>query len=141
MLEEQENNNIDDVEKLIPDIMEDENIPAEQKKKLVRVMKSFQFSAHGIMPAPNPLAEKMTPELIELQIKNIDKDSERDYNDRQNTRWFIFGGTLVGLIFLTFIIITLKDNSEMFKIVIPPMIAAVLGAFGGYGYGKSKNLD
>lgn len=48
---------------------------------------------------------------------------------------------IVAMAFIIIIIVLLKDNPEIMEKIIYTVGGVVIGAFGGYGYGKNKSED
>ena len=63
------------------------------------------------------------------------------YKDTKNKRIFISVLVIIVLIVLIVLVVLLKNNTDVLIQLVTPIISLVVGAFGGYGYGKSKRDD
>ena len=126
-----------DSSELIPDEIL-ESIPIGERSKI----KSFisQTMISGVMKRSNPIAEKITSEHLTRLLENSDEQDKRDRAERKSEKNYQITFLLIGLIFLGFLIIFLKDDKELlYKVII-----AIISFVGGFGIGKtrkSKNAE
>ena len=118
---------------LIPDEIL-ETLPVEDRNRL-----SMFFSS--VMKRSNPISEKITSEHISKLIENSNFQDERDRKERKSDKNYQIIFLLIGLIFIGFLIVFLKDDKELlYKIII-----AIISFIGGFGIGKTKikqkNID
>jgi len=133
---------------------EEENpeIPQEILDKLppedrVRIEKSLSIMTMGSFRRHNPLEKITTSEHLTKIIDNADKESDREYRDKQISRIFVLLYIIIAAIVFVGLTYLLKNNPEMFKLVIPPITTLIAGSFAGFGFGyksgysKGKNSD
>lgn len=89
-----------------------------------------------------PYMHKIESEHIKMAIEAADKSDERAFKDmqaeRRYTLYYILA-IIALIIALTFMIA--KENPSTYEKIIMMLIGLVAGAFGGYGYGKTKADD
>lgn len=123
-------------EELIPEEIL-EAIPAEDRGKVVSIIKQSMFS--GVMRRGNPISEKITEEHITKLIEKSDNQDVRDREERKSQRNYNLLLLIIGLVFLGFLIVYLKEDKELlYKIII-----AIISFVGGFGIGRtmSKSED
>jgi hypothetical protein len=93
----------------------------------------------------NPLAEKLTEHHIDKVLDNSEKDSEREFEldkleiaDEKNSRLFHLGYFIVSLIFVGFIIVSLKETPTVMTQILALIIGLIGGFSAGFGLGKQK---
>jgi hypothetical protein len=110
-----------------------ERIPVEERGKIVSVIKQSMFSS--VMRKSNPISEKITSEHITKLIDKSDSHDIRDREERKSQRNYDLVILLIGLAFLGFLIVFLKDDKELlYKIII-----AIISFIGGFGLGRTKS--
>ena len=93
-----------------------------------------QTMVSGVMKKNNPISEKITSEHISKLIENSNIQDERDRKERKSDKNYQVIFLLIGLFFLVFLIVFLKDDKELlYKIVI-----AIISFIGGFGIGKTR---
>jgi len=116
-----------------------EQIPKEERGKVVSIIRQTMFS--GIMGRRNPIADKISGEHITKMIDESAKDSEREYKEKKNQRWFVFGVILIGTALLIFLTLYLaKDNETTFMNILIPILAFLGGMGAGYGISKKPSV-
>jgi len=126
-----ESTKIDIGEEIIPqEILE--SIPAENRGKVVSIIKQSIFS--GVMRRGNPISEKITEEHISKLIEKSDNQDLRDREERKSQRNYNLILIIIGLFFLGFLIVYLKEDKELlYKIII-----AIISFVGGFGVGRTS---
>ncbi|MDR1876418.1 MAG: hypothetical protein LBQ84_02200 [Flavobacteriaceae bacterium] len=126
-----EDSSIEKDEEVIPkDILE--AIPAEDRGKMVSIIKESMIS--GVMTRGNPISDKITSEHITKLIDKSDSLDLRDREERKENKYYNITILLIGLVFLGFLIIYLKEDKELlYKIII-----AIVSFIGGFGLGKTS---
>ncbi len=126
------NSSDDGFENLIPeDVLE--SIPVEERGKVVSIIKQSMFS--GVMRRGNPISEKITGEHITKLIDKSDNQDIRDREERKSQRNYNLVLIIIGLIFLGFLVVFLKDDKELlYKIII-----AIISFIGGFGIGRTTS--
>jgi predicted ABC-type exoprotein transport system permease subunit len=108
-----------------------ENIPVEERGKIVSIMKQSMFSS--ITKRSNPIAEKITSEHITQLISKSDEQDKRDRTERKSLRNHNLIILLIGLVFIGFLIVFLQKDKEL----LVKIILAIISFLGGFGLGKS----
>ncbi|MDO4548959.1 MAG: hypothetical protein Q4D04_12740 [Clostridia bacterium] len=114
------------------------NLPEEERRVILKTV-----GMSMTMQRNNPETEvmrKMTPEIMEKIVDNDREATEFEYTDRKHSRWFILALVVIGLVFMAFVILSLKDNPDVMETVLTIVLSLVAGASGGYGAGYSKGL-
>jgi len=108
-----------------------EAIPEKDREKFIAIFQETVFSS--VIKSGNNLTDKLTPEHITSIINNSDTQDKRDRDERKGQRYYHLIFFVLSLLFLSFIIIFLKDDKELlYKIII-----AIISFLGGFGIGKS----
>lgn len=110
-----------------------ESIPVEDRGKFISVFQQSMFS--DVMSRSNPISEKITSEHITKLIDNADNQDIRDRAEIRSQRYYNLIIFIIGLIFLGFLIVFLKDDKDLlYKIII-----AIISFVGGFGIGRTKH--
>ncbi len=118
----------DPLHEAIPeDLLKD--LPEDQRKIIQRIT-SFQ----GMMPLPNPIASKITPEHITKVLTNADEEDKRDRQERKDERGHNYKIMVTALIFVL-LVGGLLIYSKQFEIL-KYFVTAVFTFAGGFGVGK-----
>jgi len=80
--------------------------------------------------------EKLTGEHITLFINHLENSNKREYQNKRETRRYIFGGFALFLA-LTFALAYI-GKTEILDKLINYVMPLLIGLLGGYGYCKSK---
>jgi len=127
----------EDASELIPDEIL-ESIPVEERSKIKSFMSQTMIS--GVMKRSNPIAEKITSEHLTRLLENSDEQDKRDRAERKSEKNYQIIFLIIGLAFIGFLIVFLKDDKELlYKVII-----AIISFVGGFGIGKtrkSKNAE
>ena len=129
---ETETNKSDINDELIPkDILN--ALPVEDRGKVVSIIKQSMFSE--VMKRGNPISEKITEEHITKLIEKSDNQDVRDREERKSQRNYNLILLIIGLVFLGFLIVYLKEDKELlYKIII-----AIISFVGGFGIGRTTS--
>lgn len=112
-----------------------EESPEEQRfieeRKLIMAMQGF-------VPASNPLAEKLTPELIGKMIDNAESESKRDFETEKLNKICVY--VLIGVVLVIFFVLILAFRNHMQDIekLLTHLLTFGFGLAGGYGIGKAN---
>lgn len=60
------------------------------------------------------------------------------YQEMKHRKIFTFATIVIAMIFFVVIIVLLKDNPDVMEKVLYTVGGVVIGAFGGYGFGKNS---
>ena len=108
-----------------------EAIPAEDRGRIVSVIKQSMFS--GVMRRGNPISEKITEAHITRLIERSENQDIRNREERKSQRTYNLILLIIGLTFLGFLIVYLKEDKELlYKIII-----AIISFVGGFGIGRT----
>ena len=134
---EKDSDSKEDFEVIPDDILD--GIPIEDRSRIKGKMTQMMFSTE--MKRSNPLSEKITSEHISKLIENSNTQDERDRKERKSDKNYQIIFLLIGLIFIGFLIVFLKDDKELlYKVII-----AIISFVGGFGIGKTtvkqKNVN
>lgn len=64
---------------------------------------------------------------------------QKSYQEKRDRKIFSFLISLLGIVFVLIVIVLLKDSPDMLEKILYAAGGVVAGAFGGYGYGKSRD--
>ena len=147
--ENNEKVNADQFNKSVDEKLEDavindviEKIPEEDRPE-VRKMMSMTMQMGKVMSASPEmeLMKKMTSQNIESFLDG--QKTAMEYQFKENRENKIFMGFMV-LLFMVFIIILvniLSDKPDILEKVLYTLGGLIVGAFGGYGFGKTKHEE
>lgn len=111
-----------------------DKLPPEVKQQITTFLLSHQRIG---VPAPNPIANKISPGHIDKIIDNSELDSQRDYESEKSRRRFQLGYAILALSFLVFLFIYLPSiDKELLKQVLGALV--LFGGGFGSGIGASK---
>jgi len=109
-----------------------EAFPQEERGKVASIVKETMIS--GVMRRSNPIADKITTEHITQLISKSDDHDKRDREERKSERNYNLWLVLIGLAFIAFLIIFLRENEDLLiKVVI-----GIISFIGGFGFGLSR---
>jgi len=114
-----------------------ENIPPEHRKQVKQMMISA-VQMRGMANPESAVSKKITEAHISEYLAGSREDMQRGYQEKRDRKIFNFFITVLGIAFIIAIIILLKDNPEMLEKILYASGGIVAGAFGGYGYGKTR---
>lgn len=83
-------------------------------------------------------SDKITSEHIDKLIELDTKQAEIRSKDRHEIRLYVFFGVIISLIAFITIIVLLKDQPELLEKILYIVAGLILGAFGGYGFGRAR---
>lgn len=135
LVEKEMNSDTNSDESIISDIIPEEvleGIPIEDRGKLISMVKQTMISS--VSRRSNPIAEKITPEHITTLIDNSSIADKRDREERNSERKYNVILIIIGLIFVSFLVVFLQKNVNLLITI----ITAILSFIGGFGFGKSQ---
>jgi len=107
-------------------------------KEVRRVIQSTTSFMGMTGSRESSIEKKITPEHIDKMLDNERIGMQLQAKDEKNHRYFLFGIVLVLAVLAVFVLILFRSQPEMISQIVIPMITGIVGAAGGYGYGKSK---
>ena len=110
-------------------------VPCEERGRLISIMRESMFA--GFMSSNDPISEKITTEHISKVLENTENQDKKDREERKSEKNYQIIFLLIGLAFIGFLIIFLKDDKDLlYKIII-----AIISFIGGFGMGKIKKSN
>lgn len=114
-------------------LLSEENNNLKEKKIKTGI---FEHQFMSLMGSFNP-TPKLSEDNINKLIENDDKHDERKFRDKREIRIT----AIIIIAIIMFIIFMFKDNIELLKDILIPIILSFFTAIGGYGYGYKKGKD
>ena len=130
----------DPVEDALESLLED--VPQDDKKAMRKVIGMSMQMAKVTSPH-SELMSKVTSENISEIMDLRGKELDLSYKESHESK-ILYAGVFVGVIVTIFgIIFLLKEQPELLKDVLVPLITLIVGSVGGYGvgYGRSKKEE
>ena len=128
---------VESIEALIEHLPEDKR---EQVQKLV-IQESFGMMGIGRYNPENELAKKINETHITNYLDGSREQMKNVYKEKHEKKIFIVVLVFLALVFFTVIIVLLKDNPDVLEKIIYSVGGVIVGAFGGYGFGRHKRDD
>lgn len=113
-------------------LSEENNNLKEKEIKTGIVERKFMSLMGSFNPTP-----QLSEDNINKLIENDDKHDERKFRDKREIRIT----AIIIIAIIIFIIFMFKDNIELLKDILIPIILSFFTAIGGYGYGYKKGKD
>lgn len=140
--EPQDLNNIDKgnlEEAELEDVLE--SVTPEHRKVIERMMISSSIQMRSISSPETAVMKKITPDHISKYLDGAELEMKNSYQEKFHRKIFIFTTMVVAMIFFIVLVILLKDNPDVMEKVIYTAGGIVAGAFGGYGFGRNRNVE
>lgn len=128
-------NILSDIPEELSDILN--TVPPEHRKQVSQMMISA-VQMGGITSPNSAITKKITEEHITEYLAGTREQMQKGYQEKRDRKFFAFFSGLAGCAFIIAVIILLKDNPDMLEKILYTSGGIVAGAFGGYGYGKSR---
>lgn len=129
---------VSDMPEMFSEILE--GVPPEQRKHVSQMMVSaVQMGSIG-----NPssvISKKLTEEHISEYLAGSREEMQKSYQEKRDRKIFSFLIALLGVAFILVLIVLLKDKPEILEKIVYTVGGIIAGAFGGYGYGKTREDD
>lgn len=93
----------------------------------------------GIVNPSSAISKKITEEHISEYLSGSREEMQKSYQEKRDRKIFSFLISLLGIVFVLIVIVLLKDSPDMLEKILYAAGGVVAGAFGGYGYGKSRD--
>lgn len=118
-----------------------DSVPPEHRKVIERMMISSSVQMRSVSSPETVVMKKLTPEHISKYLDGAEQEMKNSYAEKFHKKVFTFLSMIVAMIFFIIIIVLLKDSPDIMEKVIYTVGGVVVGAFGGYGFGKNRNED
>lgn len=118
-----------------------ESVPPEHRKIIERMMISSSIQMRSITSPETEVMKKLTPDHISKYLDGAELEMKNSYAEKLYRKVFTFLTTIVAMVFFIILVILLKDIPDVMEKVIYIVGGVIVGAFGGYGFGKNKNDD
>lgn len=135
ILESMDEENLEEAE--LEDVLE--SVPPEHRKMIERMMISSSIQMKSISSPETAVMKKITPDHISQYLDGAELEMKNSYAEKFHRKIFTFSTMIVSMIFFVILVILLKDNPDVMEKVIYTVGGVVVGAFGGYGFGKNKS--
>lgn len=127
-------------EAVINDVID--KIPEEDRHE-VRKMIGMTMQMGRVMSASPEieLMKKMTSENIASFLEGQKEAVKYEFKAGRDNKIFLGIVLLLFMIFITVLVLLLKDSPDILEKVLYTLGGLIVGAFGGYGFGKSRSED
>ena len=126
--------NIEEAE--LEDVLE--SVPPKHRKVIEKMMISSSIHMRSISSPETEVMKKLTPSHISQYLEGAELEMKNSYAEKFHRKVFTFLTMFVAMVFFIFLVILLRDNPDVMEKVIYTVGGGVVGAFGGYGFGKAK---
>ena len=111
-------------------------LPDEQREIIEQSLTIASFMQNS---PESSISKKINEEHISTYLKDSGDNMRKSYQAQTQNRILAFGIVLVLSFLVCFIIFVFKEKPDFVEKIIYTSGGAVLGALGGFGFGKSKN--
>lgn len=87
------------------------------------------------------IAQKVSEEHISDYLRASEINMKKGFQERRETKIFVFALVVCGLFSFFLLISQLKDNPDLMEKVLYAVGGLITGAFGGYGFGSGKQKN
>lgn len=116
-----------------------ESVPPQHRKAIEKMMISSSIQMRSIASPESVVMKKLTPEHISKYLDGAELEMKNAYAEKFHKKIFIFSSMIIAMVFFIIIIVLLKDTPDIMGKIIYTVGGVVIGAFGGYGFGKNKD--
>lgn len=134
-LDNADKDNLEEAE--LEDVLE--SVPPEHRKVIERMMISSSIQMRSISSPETAVMKKLTPDHISKYLAGAELEMKNSYAEKFHRKVFTFLTMIVAMIFFIILVILLKDIPDVMEKIIYIVGGVVIGAFGGYGFGKNRN--
>ncbi len=135
VLDNVDKDNLEEAE--LEDVLE--SVPPEHRKVIERMMISSSIQMRSISSPETAVMKKLTQDHISKYLDGAELEMKNSYAEKFHRKVFTFLTMIVAMAFFIFLVILLKDNPDVMEKIIYIVGGVVIGAFGGYGFGKNRN--
>lgn len=115
-----------------------ENLPPEGRKVIERMIISSSIQMRSISSPETVVMKKLTSDHISKYLDGAELEMKNNYTEKFHRKVFIFLTMIIVMVFFILLVLILKDKPEVMEKIIYTVGGVVIGAFGGYGFGKHK---
>lgn len=141
--DDKETQSLDNLDKSNPEEIELaeflESVPPEHRKVIEQMMISSSIQMRSISSPETAVMKKLTPDHISKYLDGAALEMKNSYVEKFHRKVFTFLTMIVSMVFFILLVILLKDNPDIMEKIIYIVGGVVIGAFGGYGFGKNRN--
>ena len=116
-----------------------EKIPEEDRHEVKRMMSMTMQMGKVMSASPEmELMKKMTSQNIETFLNGQKDAMAYQFKEARENKIFLGIMVLLFMVFIVVLINILSDKPDILEKVLYTMGGLIVGAFGGYGFGKTK---
>lgn len=116
-----------------------ENVSPEQRKIIERMMISSSVQMRSVSSPETAVMKKITSDHISKYLDGAELEMKNSYAEKFHKKVFAFLTMIIAMVFIILIVILLKDKPDIMEKIIYTVGGVVIGAFGGYGFGKNRD--
>lgn len=116
-----------------------ESVPPEHRKVIEKMMISSSIQMRSISSPETAVMKKLTPDHISKYLDGAELEMKNSYAEKFHRKIFTFLTMIVAMVFFVLLVLLLKDNPDIMEKIIYTVGGVVIGAFGGYGFGKNRS--
>ena len=87
-------------------------------------------------PVPNPIVKHVSPAHIDKVLDYGNEQAKREDSQQTQSKWMAFGGCILFLALVVFLVVFLKDSPTILAPVLSAVAGLVSGFMAGFGVGK-----
>lgn len=114
-----------------------EAAPEEVRHEIKRMI-GMSMQMGGVVSPQMELMKKMQPEHVTEFLAGQREAAGNQFKESRERKIFLAFSLVVILIFVTVMVVILKDKSDLLEKVLYTLGGLITGLIGGYGYGKSR---
>lgn len=122
---------------VIDDVVQ--KVPEEDRHEVRRMMSLTMQMGRVMSSSPEmELMKNMTSQNIDKFLDGQQAAMQYQFKEGRESKIFLGAMALLFMVFIVVLIFLLKDKPDILEKVLYSMGGLIVGAFGGYGFGKSK---
>lgn len=122
---------------VIDDVVQ--KVPEEDRHEVRRMMSLTMQMGRVMSSSPEmELMKNMTSQNIDKFLDGQQAAMQYQFKEGREGKIFLGAMALLFMVFIVVLIFLLKDKPDILEKVLYSMGGLIVGAFGGYGFGKSK---
>jgi len=114
------------------------NASPEVRRILERSYESITMMSGMVGPRESAIEKQVRPEHIPQFIELKEKEAQLAYKDNNSNRIYKIAAGIIGGGVIITVLVLFRDKPEMVEKILYAVGGLAAGAFGGYGYGKTK---